>query len=167
VRIFVDGNPVGDTVADGGGNFTLPQPTPLSSEEHTVYAMATSPEGFPSPPSDTNTFTVSPPPDSPASPLLVTITGDTTDPDDGETTLREAIDFANSDGDMSTVEFDPEVFATAQIITLTQGDLRFLTSITIKSPTGAGVTIKGSNGGTILQLRNQVMVFRVRARPTR
>jgi CSLREA domain-containing protein len=95
------------------------------------------------------------------SPLMVNSTGDVS-ADDGETTLREAIEFANSDPDMSTVEFDPEVFATAQIITLTQGDLRFLTDITIKSP-AAGVTIKGSNGRTILQLRNQVFVFRVRS----
>lgn len=38
--------------------------------------------------------------------LIVTITDDLDDPFDGETSLREAIDFANSDPDLSLIEFD-------------------------------------------------------------
>src|SRR5205085_5820033 len=38
-------------------------------------------------------------------------------------TLREAITSANSDGVNSTITFDPAVFATAQTITLSRGEL--------------------------------------------
>ena len=62
----------------------------------------------------------------------------------GDCTLREAINAANGDGDLSAITFDATVFAAKQTITLTLGSLpAFASDVTVSGPTarGAGVTI--------------------------
>ncbi|GAA4393135.1 Ig-like domain-containing protein [Hymenobacter koreensis] len=58
VTVYVDGTSRGTTTADGSGNWLLPQPTPLATGSHTVYATAQLSGQSVSPNSNTNTFTV-------------------------------------------------------------------------------------------------------------
>jgi nickel-dependent lactate racemase len=69
VIISVDGTPIDTVVADGSGNWSTPQLTPLADGPHTVSALATDPAGNTA--TDTNNFIVdtTPPPvtiDTPA-----------------------------------------------------------------------------------------------------
>ncbi|RYX82170.1 DUF4394 domain-containing protein [bacterium] len=69
--------------------------------------------------------------------LIVTTTSDTGTEFDGLTSVREAINFANSNADSSTISFDPAVFVsgTPSLLFLT-GDLPAVTTnITITGPT--------------------------------
>ena len=62
----------------------------------------------------------------------------------GDCTLREAINAANGNADLSAITFDATVFAAKQTITLTLGSLpAFASDVTVSGPTarGAGVTI--------------------------
>ena len=52
----------------------------------------------------------------------------------GQCTLREAVLAANSDADASIITFDPGVFASAQTVTLGQGQIPITTSTTITGP---------------------------------
>ncbi|TAK58376.1 MAG: DUF11 domain-containing protein, partial [Bacteroidetes bacterium] len=74
VIVKVDGVPIDTVVADGSGNWTTTQPTPLSDGPHTVSATATDPYGNSA--TDTNPFTVD------TTPPTAVIT----EPTDGETT---------------------------------------------------------------------------------
>ncbi|MES2834634.1 MAG: IPT/TIG domain-containing protein [Pseudomonadota bacterium] len=60
VTVAVDGSAIGTTTADGSGNWSLTQPTPLTLAAHTVRASAADAAGNSSPNSGTNTFTVVP-----------------------------------------------------------------------------------------------------------
>ena len=89
--------------------------------------------------------------------LIVTTTSDVVNPNDGVTSLREAVNFANSDGVDSVITFSPTVFGTAQGINLvgqaggsTQLNLITSGTITITGP-AAGVIISGSNAGRVFQ----------------
>jgi hypothetical protein len=57
ITVEVDGVPVGNTTADGSGNFVLPLPSSLPDGNHTITVTATDPEGNTSP-GDIITITV-------------------------------------------------------------------------------------------------------------
>ena len=101
--------------------------------------------------------------------LIVTITSDTSDAFDGETSLREAIAFANSDADASTITFASgagAAFEAAATLRLTRGTLDITTDLTIDgSSAGGRVTVTGDalgddatttddNGTVITDARN-------------
>ncbi|UOQ53600.1 Ig-like domain-containing protein [Hymenobacter cellulosivorans] len=58
VTVYVDGTSIGTTFTNGGGIFSLTQPTPLAQGSHTVYATAQLSGSAVSANSTTNTFTV-------------------------------------------------------------------------------------------------------------
>ena len=74
--------------------------------------------------------------------LIVTISSDTTDGSDGETSLREAITFANSNADASTITFDI-AGAGPHIVQLDAVLPDLSTPITINGPTDESVTVRG------------------------
>jgi hypothetical protein len=61
--------------------------------------------------------------------LIVTTANDVVDPFDGLTSLREALAFANSNPNASTITFDPSL--AGDTLTLTQGELDVASDITI------------------------------------
>lgn len=77
--------------------------------------------------------------------LLVDLATDTVDADDGHTSLREAIDFANARSGADAITFDSSVFDHPQTITLDPalGQLTLTEDLTITGPAGR-VTIARS-----------------------
>ncbi len=69
VTIVVEGTPVGTTMADGAGNWSLTPVAPLADGPHSVSATATDAVGNISPTSNTNAFTVDTMP--PAAPVVL------------------------------------------------------------------------------------------------
>ena len=83
--------------------------------------------------------------------LVVTTTSDSSTNTDGQTSLREAIAYANSGnaGANPVITFNPTVFATAQTIQLTQGELGLSRNVTIAGPGADRLTVRGDwNGST-------------------
>ena len=87
--------------------------------------------------------------------LVVNTTSDIVDPFDGKTSLREAIAYANTfTSSAPTITFDATVFASAQTITLSGGELGLTDTsepITITAPT-AGLTISGNKTSRVFQV---------------
>ncbi len=83
--------------------------------------------------------------------LIVTIAGDTVDAFDGETSLREAVAFANSNADASTITFDANL--TGMTLTLTGGELTLTEETTVdgdlNADDAADVTISGNDASRI------------------
>ena len=87
--------------------------------------------------------------------LVVNTTVDSLAPGPGLLSLREAIGFANSDSTgKATITFDPTVFASAKVITLTLGQLELENSSELETITGpaAGVTINGGAASRVFQV---------------
>ena len=83
--------------------------------------------------------------------LVVQSTGDSGAPAGGFD-LRGAVGMAEILGGSRTITFSPTVFATAQTITLTVGQLELSTgAVTIEGP-AAGVTISGGDASRVLQI---------------
>ncbi len=78
MEIFVDGNSIGSTTANGNGDFSFTPTTPLAPGEHEAFVGATDAAGNDSPPSNTNGFRIDT--DDPAAPAI------TSPPDGGTTT---------------------------------------------------------------------------------
>jgi hypothetical protein len=84
--------------------------------------------------------------------------------DSGVGSLRQAILDANGIAGANTITFDPAVFTSAKIITLTTGELLVSDSLVVNGP-AAGLTISGNNasrvwdfsGGTTCTLTNMTM----------
>lgn len=97
--------------------------------------------------------------------LVVNTDTDSSSAYDGVTTLREALNTAQSDGVGTPVTFDASFFATAKTITLSQGSgsLSISSAVDIHGP-AAGVTVSGGDAVKILQVydfgSNVVMNFR-------
>ena len=90
--------------------------------------------------------------------LVVNTTSDGVVSPPGELSLRQAINLANALGGNETITFDPTVFATPQMITLTQGQLELDDTSgteTIEGP-AAGVTISGGGQSRVFQIDNGV-----------
>jgi hypothetical protein len=66
VEIFVDGNSIGTTTANGDGDFSFTPTTPLAPGTHEAFVGATDPAGNDSPQSNTNGFVIDT--DDPAAP---------------------------------------------------------------------------------------------------
>ena len=76
----------------------------------------------------------------------------------GELSLRQAVGLADFLGGNQTITFDPTVFATAQTIALTSGQLELSDTsgaVTITGP-AAGVTISGGGNSRIFQVDSGV-----------
>jgi len=92
----------------------------------------------------------------------VTSTADTLDSNNNPTsgTLRWAVEQADAATTPSTITFDPTVFATAQTITLSHGQLKLSNtndSITIDSP-ASGLTVSGGSVSRVFQVDKGVTV---------
>ncbi len=91
-------------------------------------------------------------------PLVVNTTADGTACPPGELDLRAAINLANISNGAQTITFDPTVFATAQTITLTDGQLELSNTSGTETITGpaAGVTISGGGLSRVFQIDSGV-----------
>ena len=90
--------------------------------------------------------------------LVVTLLNDLSIPDDNETTLREAVAFANSNSDQSNITFDPSL--SGQTLVLTQGELELTGTLFISGDVDQNgtvdVTISGGNASLIFNVYNSV-----------
>ncbi len=91
-------------------------------------------------------------------PLVVNTTADGIDCPPGELDLRGAIDLANTMTGPETITFDPTVFATAQTITLTAGQLELSNTTGMETIMGpaAGVTVNGGDQSRVFQVDSGV-----------
>ena len=89
---------------------------------------------------------------------MVNFTADGTGEVPGELTLREAVGMANDSSGAVTITFDPTVFATAQTIALTAGQLELSNTSGTETIIGpaAGLTISGGDQNRIFQVDSSV-----------
>jgi CSLREA domain-containing protein len=90
-------------------------------------------------------------------PLTVTTTLDVVDPNDGLTSLREAIAYANSDPGDDTITFDPSL--AGQTITLSSGQLELSDTTGRTTITGLGanqLTIDGNHASRVFYVDSGV-----------
>jgi hypothetical protein len=88
-------------------------------------------------------------------PLVVNTTIDGTGSPSGELSLRQAVNLANARGGTEAITFDPAVFAAAQTITLTGGQLELRASSgteTINGPGANLLTVSGVGKGRVFDL---------------
>ena len=70
----------------------------------------------------------------------------------GHLSLREAVELADANSTVNGITFDPTVFATAQTITLTGGQMELsAANVAITAPT-AGLTIDANNSSRVFQI---------------
>lgn len=87
---------------------------------------------------------------------------DVVDRHDGVTTLREAINFANADTKDNVIVFDSSVFASAQTITLSLGELNITHNLSIIAPvdseTGNDLLTVSGNNASLPNCYNQSQI---------
>ena len=81
--------------------------------------------------------------------VIVNSTSD--QPQQGLTTLREAIEDANQTSG-AVIDFDPVVFSEPQTITLENGDLLISSAVTVNGPGSDFLTINGNNQSRVFTL---------------
>ena len=69
-------------------------------------------------------------------------------PQEGFTTLREAIELANNSINVQ-INFDPDLFSTPQTITLQNGEINIASSMTIVGPGANLLTVDGANNSRL------------------
>ena len=88
--------------------------------------------------------------------LMVTIPENVIDPFDFETSLREAIAYANDLVGADTITFDSTVFATPQTILLNLGELQLTESATINGPGQTLLTIDAQQQSRVFYLGGSI-----------
>ena len=124
--------------------------TPTANASAGSYAVTATATGVTNPASFSLTNVVS---------LVVNTTSDSAYTAPGVNTLRLAITYANSfTTGTPTITFDPTVFASAQTITLTSGQLELSNTTVTETITGpaAGVTVSGGGASRVFQVDNGV-----------
>ena len=88
--------------------------------------------------------------------IIVDSTADESDGDHsaGDLTLREAIELSNSTPEAETIVFDPTVFASAQTITLTNGELSITDDVKIEGTGAKLLTIDAGGQSRILSVND-------------
>ena len=89
-------------------------------------------------------------------PLVVAATGDNAS-GSGKLDLRGAVDLADLDSAATTITFDSTVFASAQAIVLTAGQLELSNTgglMTITGPS-AGVSVSGNHASRVFQVQQE------------
>ena len=86
--------------------------------------------------------------------LIVDSVSDADDGDysPGNLTLREAIRLANELDELDSIDFDSDVFATPQTITLTGSQLEISKSLTINGPGADRLTVSGGNASRVFNV---------------
>ena len=88
--------------------------------------------------------------------LIVTTASDIVDANDNLTSLREAVAFANSNADASTITFDASL--AGQTLGLTQGQIALSTEVTIDGDINgddrADITLSGNNASRVFVVNN-------------
>ncbi len=91
-------------------------------------------------------------------PLVVAATGDNASAPPGKLDLRAAVNLADMESAATTITFDTTVFASAQSITLTAGQLELSNTgglMTITGPS-AGVSVSGDRASRVFQVDRSV-----------
>ena len=139
-------------VAEGGtgiGAFSVPVTglTALSDYSFAAYAI----NGDGTTYSTVETFSTIETPS-----LVVTMTADVVNSTDGLTSLREAIEFANSNAGADVITFGGTVFedANPDTITLGLGQLSISDSVTISGTGADALTISGNNSSRVFEVYN-------------
>ncbi|MBX7105147.1 MAG: hypothetical protein K1X57_13785, partial [Gemmataceae bacterium] len=124
------------TIAGGAASVTATANATLGKYEVTVQAKGV----------ETGNFSLS---NAEAQSLIVNTDADAVS-NDGKTSLREAIVFANTKSGADTITFDPTVFATAKTIvfSISNGELSISDAVTITGPT-ARVTVDANKTGRV------------------
>ena len=138
--------------ASGNGFFSGPgvtdgyfDPTAVGIGEHTITYTVTGHDGVSI--SVTIIVRVTELPD-----LVVNITTDLVDPFDEQTSLREAIDYANSLSGAQTVVFDPVLIPDPATIALEGSELVVTGAVTIDGPGADRLTISGSGYSRVFRV---------------
>ena len=138
----------------GGPTKTMPLlPGSPAIGAGTSSGITTDQRGFPlDSPIDIGAFQVQ------AGPLVVNTTVDGLITQPGQFDLRQAVNLANASGGNQTITFDPIVFANAQTISLTAGQLELRDTTGTETITGpaAGVTVSGGGLSRVFQVDNGV-----------
>ncbi len=138
------------TTVGNNGAFNVTLTGVTIPEETYVTATATDPDGNTSIFSPATAFFTGSIQTGPN--FVVNTTADSNKlPTTTECSLREAITAASAFASGATITFDPTVFATAQTITLTRGQLEIENAVTITGP-DAGVTVDGNNQARVLHV---------------
>jgi hypothetical protein len=90
-------------------------------------------------------------------PLVVNTTLDGTGSPAGELSLRQAVNLADVLGTSEAITFDPTAFASAQTITLADGQLELSNQIEIDGP-AASLSISGGNASRVFQIDASAIV---------
>ncbi len=145
-----DGNVIQVTdVGAGTGAFSIPVVglAPLSSYTFVAYAINGDGTAYSTPATLTTLEAPS---------FVVTTTDDIVNANDGLTSLREALDYANSTPGADTITFGGPVFTDANpdTITLQLGQLNVTDSVTISGTGATSLTIDGDNSSRVFYLYN-------------
>ncbi len=85
-------------------------------------------------------------------PLIVNTTSDGTGSPSGDLTLRQAVNLADDLDGTESIAFSPTVFASAQTITLTAGQLELSSGSPTITGAPSGLTISGGGASRVLQV---------------
>ncbi len=88
------------------------------------------------------------------SPFFVTTLEDSLNYPDNEVSLREAIIAANLVAGANTIDFDPQLFVTPEVIALTEGELEITDTLTINGPGKDLLTVDAQQQSRVFHFSN-------------